>query len=280
MRPLLVPQDDARDGGSASRHVPPRIARGRTRPPARGRAAAGDRDRAAVWRGQIRGHGGPVRRLRRRQRASAWRHLRAMGWHRMARAARLVPEPRLCAGRQLSRRVRELGGCRGLRGLAGGADRGGASACSPRRSGSTPHAPAPRRPIGGAPRSPRPGQRQARHGGRGRRDMAAADTAGCELRIPGGSIRCTATSGNGCRTPWHPSHAGAAPDGSARQGPPDSKRACAEAVGSTARRAQIGPSPRRRPSAAPSDIGFRIAEDIETICQPTLDRGIKHGGCG
>ena len=80
---------------------------------------------------------------------------------------------------------------------------------------------------------------------------------------------------------WQPSHAGAAPNGSARQGPPDSKRVVR---GGGWLNSPQGLRSARRHAAdrrlRRSDIGFRIAEDIETIRQPTLDRGIEHGGRG
>jgi formylglycine-generating enzyme required for sulfatase activity len=63
---------------------------------------------------------------------------------------------------------------------------------------------------------------------------------------------------------WHPSHAGAGPDGRARQGPADSKRVVR---GGAWHNGPPGLRSARRHAAdrnlRRSDIGFRIAEDIE-----------------
>jgi formylglycine-generating enzyme required for sulfatase activity len=65
---------------------------------------------------------------------------------------------------------------------------------------------------------------------------------------------------------WHPSHAGAASDGGARQDPPTSRRVVRG--GSWLNRVR-GLRSARRHAAEPgyrrSDIGFRVAEDVEPI---------------
>jgi formylglycine-generating enzyme required for sulfatase activity len=80
---------------------------------------------------------------------------------------------------------------------------------------------------------------------------------------------------------WHPSHAGASPDGRARQGPADSKRVVR---GGAWHNGPPGLRSARRHAAdrhlRRSDIGFRVAEDIEPTRRSATDRSLQNGSRG